>query len=334
MEPPQRVFQRYPTSDTSLAGRYARSIAMFRRGDIQNAMPIIDSLTKDLPDNPYFWELKAQAYMENGQAAKGIPAIKRARDLLPNNGLLTELHASMLLATEDVSQADQALSLLRLAKKTEPDMPAIYKDMARAYGLKGDVARADLATAEFYYATGDRDLALKKARLAQQRFAKGTPEWLRANDLVTFAASKKWTASRKCRLKLHPKSAKTLDRKRINMRKIISLLAVLPALVLLWAAPAPAATLDAQQKKEIEALVREYLLNNPEILREMSDNLQAKEQLAAQEARFTALKDNAADVFQTAADPVAGNPKGDVTVVEFMDYNCGWCKKGMGEIAA
>lgn len=118
------------------------------------------------------------------------------------------------------------------------------------------------------------------------------------------------------------------------MRKIISLLAVLPALVLLWVAPAPAASLDTQQKKEIEALVREYLLNHPEILREMSDNLQAKEQLAAQEARVTALKDNAADVFQTGSDPVAGNPKGDVTVVEFMDYNCGWCKKGMGEIAS
>ncbi|MFT3672285.1 M48 family metalloprotease [Aestuariivirga sp.] len=191
MDPPQRVFQRYPTTDMSLAGRYARAIAMFRRGDIKNSMPIIDSLTRDLPANPYFWELKAQAYMENGQAANGIPAIKKARELLPNNGLLTQLHAAILLSTEDASRADEALSLLRLAKKTEPDMPQIYKDMARAYGLKGDAARADLATAEFYYAAGDRDLALKKAKLAQQRFAKGTPEWLRANDLVTFAAAKK-----------------------------------------------------------------------------------------------------------------------------------------------
>lgn len=191
MEPPQKVFQRYPTSDKTLAGRYARSIAMFRRGDIQNAVPIIDSLTNDLPENPYFWELKAQAYMENGQAAKGIPAIRRARELLPNNGLLTQLHAAILLSTEDPSRADEALSLLRLAKKTEPDMPQIYKDMARAYGLKGDDARADLAAAEYAMAIGDRDLALKKAKIAQQRFKKGTPEWLRANDLATFAAKKK-----------------------------------------------------------------------------------------------------------------------------------------------
>ena len=118
------------------------------------------------------------------------------------------------------------------------------------------------------------------------------------------------------------------------MRKIISLLALLPAVALLWLTPASAASFDAQQKKEIEALVREYLLNNPEILREMSDNLQAKEQQAAQEARVSALTDNAKDIFKTGADPVAGNPKGDVTVVEFMDYNCGWCKKGVGEIAS
>lgn len=191
MDSPQKVFQQYPTADQSLPARYARAIAMFRRGDIKNAMPVIDSLTAELPENPYFWELKAQAYMENGQAAKGIPAIRKARQLLPNNGLLTHLHAAILLSTEDPSISDEALSLLRLAKKTEPDMPVLYKDMARAYALKGDTARADLAAAEFSWAAGDRDLALKKAKLAQERFKKGTPEWLRANDLVTFAASGK-----------------------------------------------------------------------------------------------------------------------------------------------
>lgn len=191
MEPPQKVFQKYPSANTSLPARYARAIAMFRRGDIKNAMPVIDGLTAELPENPYFWELKAQAYMENGQAAKGIPAIRKARELLPNNGLLTHLHAAILLSTENPKVADEALSLLRLAKKTEADMPVLYKDMARAYGLKGDTARADLAAAEFAWSTGDRDLALGKAKLAQERFKRGTPEWLRANDLVTFASGKK-----------------------------------------------------------------------------------------------------------------------------------------------
>jgi|JI10StandDraft_1071094.scaffolds.fasta_scaffold05980_2 predicted Zn-dependent protease len=188
---PQKVFQKYPSSNTSLPSRYARAIAMFRRGDIKNSLPILDSLTEELPENPYFWELKAQALMENNQATKGLPAIKKARQLLPNNGLLVHLHAAILLSTENPKIADEALSLLRLAKKTEPDMPVIYKDMARAYELKGDRARADLASAEFSWATGDKELAIKKAKLAQEHFKHGTPEWLRANDLLTFAGAKK-----------------------------------------------------------------------------------------------------------------------------------------------
>ena len=67
---PQQVMQRYPSSDQTMPARYARAIAMFRRGDIQNALPIIDGLIKELPENPYFWELKAQALLENGRAVE------------------------------------------------------------------------------------------------------------------------------------------------------------------------------------------------------------------------------------------------------------------------
>ena len=118
------------------------------------------------------------------------------------------------------------------------------------------------------------------------------------------------------------------------MRKLISVVAATLATALLFAGPAPAASLDAQQKKEIEQLVRDYLLQNPEILREMSENLQAKERAAEEQTRTVALKENAESLFKLGTDPVAGNPKGDVTVIEFMDYNCGWCKKGLAEIAS
>ena len=123
----QVVFQHYPSSNTSLPARYARAIAMFRRGDLKNALPVIDSLTQELPQDPYFWELKAQAYLENNHPELGLPAIKKARALLPNNGLLMVLEAQILLGNETATHADEALAVLRLAKKTEADMPAIYK---------------------------------------------------------------------------------------------------------------------------------------------------------------------------------------------------------------
>jgi predicted Zn-dependent protease len=190
MDSAQTVFQRYPTSDKSLPARYARGIAMFRRGDIKNAIPVIDTLTAELPQDPYFWELKAQAYLENSRAEEGLPAIRKARALLPNNALLMVLEAQILLGTENSSHADEALNVLRLAKKTERDMPSIYKYQGQAYALKKDLPRAELSTAKFAWLTGDKKLAIEKATAVQNYFKHGTPEWLEANDILTFTSKK------------------------------------------------------------------------------------------------------------------------------------------------
>ncbi len=107
----------------------------------------------------------------------------------------------------------------------------------------------------------------------------------------------------------------------------------LAALAILLAVSSVAATeISAEQKQQIETIVRDYLLDHPELLRDMSEKLQAKEQEATEIARSDSLKANAKLIFGGKSDPIAGNPKGDVTVVEFMDYNCGWCKKSVDEI--
>jgi protein-disulfide isomerase len=93
-----------------------------------------------------------------------------------------------------------------------------------------------------------------------------------------------------------------------------------------------AVEIGAEQKQQIETIVRDYLLEHPELLREMSEKLQAQEQQDAETVRAVSLKENAKLIFKAGNDPVAGNPKGDVTVVEFMDYNCGWCKKSVDEL--
>ena len=190
MDSAQIVFQKFPSSDTSLPARYARGIAMFRRGDLKNAIPVIDGLTKDLPQDPYFWELKAQAYLENSRPREGLPAIRKARSLLPNNALLMVLEAQILLGTDDPSLADDALKVLRLAKKTESDMPTIYKYQGQAYAMKKDYPRAELSTAKFAWLTGDKKLAIEKATKVQAFYKHGTPEWLEANDILTFANKK------------------------------------------------------------------------------------------------------------------------------------------------
>src|SRR4051794_18760942 len=88
---------------------------------------------------------------------------------------------------------------------------------------------------------------------------------------------------------------------------------------------------DAKQRDEIGAIVHDYLLKNPEILLEVSKELENRQQVTEEQQRQSAVSANASELFHSNADLVAGNPSGDVTMVEFFDYNCAWCKKGLPE---
>ncbi len=87
-----------------------------------------------------------------------------------------------------------------------------------------------------------------------------------------------------------------------------------------------------KQRAEIGQVVRQYLLDNPELLLEVSKELEIRQKAEEDKKREGALVANADAIFKSPGDLVAGNPKGDVTMVEFFDYNCGWCKKGLPEV--
>ena len=91
---------------------------------------------------------------------------------------------------------------------------------------------------------------------------------------------------------------------------------------------------DQSQKDEIGKIVREYLIANPEVLAEAQQALEKKqaEDRAAQ-AR-AAVKDNADAIFNASTDIALGNPQGKTTVVEFFDYNCGYCKRAVSDMDA
>lgn len=80
-------------------------------------------------------------------------------------------------------------------------------------------------------------------------------------------------------------------------------------------------------KAEVEKIVREYLVSNPEILIEMSNALRAKQEIQQDETDKALLKKHSDQLFRQSDDPVTGNPKGSLTIVEFVDYNCGYCKR-------
>ncbi len=112
------------------------------------------------------------------------------------------------------------------------------------------------------------------------------------------------------------------------MRKF--LLATAATVLLL--APAQAETFTPEQKKAIGEIVRQYLLDNPEVLVEVSRKLEEK-QRAEQQARMqAALKGHGDLIFNNPADPVLGDPKAKIAVVEFFDYNCGFCKRALKDL--
>jgi protein-disulfide isomerase len=114
------------------------------------------------------------------------------------------------------------------------------------------------------------------------------------------------------------------------------LLAAATSLVALLAFAAPqsvrAAEFSTPQRTEIETIVREYLIAHPEVLQEAMAEFEKRQTAAEAEKHKTAVKDNAKAIFSSPLQVNLGNPNGDVTFVEFFDYNCGYCKRAMTDM--
>ncbi len=85
-------------------------------------------------------------------------------------------------------------------------------------------------------------------------------------------------------------------------------------------------------RAEVEGIIRDYLLKNPEVLLEVQEALEAKQKEEQRLASLGVIKDNKGEIFNSTFDGVVGNPKGKVTIVEFYDYNCGFCKRAMEDM--
>jgi protein-disulfide isomerase len=111
-------------------------------------------------------------------------------------------------------------------------------------------------------------------------------------------------------------------------------LAIAAAIVLLAPATAPAQTqsFSAAQRQEIEGIVKDYLLAHPELLQDIMAELEKRQQTADTEKHRVAMAQNNATIFNSPHQVVLGNPHGDVTMVEFFDYNCGYCKRALPDM--
>jgi predicted Zn-dependent protease len=185
LERQDTVYRRYPLSNDSLPARYAHAISTYLHGDLRTALTQIDGLIQVQPNNPYFYELRGQALMEGGRPAEAVAPLRKAVQLSSNAPLIEMLLGQALVATDNKAYTDEAISILRNAVSRESEQPLGYTQLAMAYGRKGDLAEADLASAQAAFLRGDNKTARDLASRAKTRFAVGTPGWVKADDIVT-----------------------------------------------------------------------------------------------------------------------------------------------------
>ncbi|WP_081718461.1 M48 family metalloprotease [Lutibaculum baratangense] len=183
---PSSVERRYPRSDNSVPAAYARAIADMRSGNLSRAIQGADALIRAAPDYPYFWETKGDMLLQAGRPAEAIEPLRRALSLAPAAQLIRIQLGRALVATAQPGRLDEAIALLREGTREEPHYAEGFRQLALAYGRKGDIPHADLATAQAHAASGNAELAKRFAQRARQGLPSGSPGWLRAGDILTM----------------------------------------------------------------------------------------------------------------------------------------------------
>lgn len=188
LENPRTVFNRYPERDTSMPARYARAIARYflgGRSAVEDAVAEIEGLIREKPDYPYFWELKADLLMRAGKAAQAIPALRQALKLDPDAPLMQVQLATALQQAGGNKGVAESVGLLRQAVIRDTN-PTAHRMLATAYYKQGKLPQADAETAQAYFLEGNVKQAQIFAKRAQSKLSKGSPEWLRNDDIINY----------------------------------------------------------------------------------------------------------------------------------------------------
>lgn len=184
-----RLFRNDPRG---LPALYADAIATFISGSARAAVGKIDAVVAQNPKNPYFHEMRGEILMKAGRPAEAAEAFGRAKSLeRGNSGLIQIGYGQALLATGKPENIRKAVVELQAGLTRAKDFSAGYRYLAQAYGQLGDIGQAELATADGHFYSGKYDEAKKFAARAQLKLKKGSPSWLRAQDILNYKAPKR-----------------------------------------------------------------------------------------------------------------------------------------------
>lgn len=180
IDPPSTTLSKYQTDDP--IDRYARAIAYYRRGNLEKAIPLIDGLIASSPKDPYLHELKGQILMDNGRSIEAEASYDAALTLRPGDPAIMLPAANAVL--EGRGDTAKAIEILQDVVFREPRNSSAWRQLGIGYGKKGDIGLAAAALAESEMLNGQRDNAALQAKRAQFHLPKGSPGWLRAEDIL------------------------------------------------------------------------------------------------------------------------------------------------------
>lgn len=181
---PKDTLRVYPEGDNSVPARYARAYAWHKDAHLDKAMAETDALLKQSPDDPYFLELKGQILLEAGQPTEALAPLRRATELTSNQPLIATTFGHALLATEDPKNMPEAQRVLKAAVARDRENPFAWYQLGVVYAANGDMPRARLASAEQQVLSLQMPQALASAEAAESALPKGSPDWLRAQDIA------------------------------------------------------------------------------------------------------------------------------------------------------
>ncbi|MBI3419358.1 MAG: M48 family metallopeptidase [Proteobacteria bacterium] len=184
---PDAALLRYAEKDPRINARYARAIAHYQKGDMDQAVAQMNGLLKEEPSNPYFHELKGQILFESGHIREAADSYRKATSLMPEAGLLQAAYGHALVETHDPALLDEAVNHLNLSLRDEPHEPSTWRFLATAWGEKKSEGMVAYCLGEEALARADNGAARKWAERALKLLPKGSPYALRAQDIIKEA---------------------------------------------------------------------------------------------------------------------------------------------------
>lgn len=180
---PAQTLRLYPASDSTVPARYARAYAYHRQAEVRKALAETEALIASAPNDPYFLELEGQILLESGRPEEALAVLRKATALTNAQPLIATLYGHALIATEDPKNFGEAERVLRAAVARDRYNPFAWRQLGTVYAARGDMPRANLASAEQQVMSGDYLQAVRSARSAQAGLPEYSADWLRAQDI-------------------------------------------------------------------------------------------------------------------------------------------------------